>query len=285
MRCTAISYLPAESDKRFGTLEFVACLAANRPAGELILFSDHPQPAAEAAGFKVIRLKGSVEWESLKRATVENPWTRQKQASRGAIPAMVFLTAWRIVEANGFDTFCFLEDDCRVRNGKEAWDTVIFNEFAASKQPLIVGGTVVAYNPYNAGLAAAQLFEKFVERTKKVRKMPIPVYGTRPSGEQTSPVVMCNGAGAVYSVEGLHLLYPERKQGVLDPVLAASMYAYDWEIGVRGWMTFGADWYNRIGVLPSIYSSYGNVLSNQATRAQWLEEGKFVLTHQNKRLK
>lgn len=300
MRAAAISYLPSEADKRFGTLEFVENLAANRPAGDLILFSDHPQPTAERHGFKVIRLKGTVELESLKKATVVNPWTRHLELSRGAIPALVFLTAWRIAEAGWFTHFIMLEDDCRMKNRpiptalqthhepltpQHYWDTAIFSEFTASKQPLICAGSIVAYDPYNAGLEAALKFEKLVERTKKARKMPIPVYGTRPSSEHNSPVVFCNGAGACYSIEGLHLLFPERKQGGLDSVIAGSVYAYDWEIGVRGWLQFGVDWYNRIGVLPSIYSSYGNVMSSQAQRLQWLEEGKFQLIHQSKRNK
>lgn len=282
MRVCSIAYLPSETDARFNTVEFVENLAANPPVGELLLFSDHPQPTAERAGLKVIRLQKNFDTiPTLQNARIQRPGTADMVENKAAINNLIFLTAIRICMREGFSHALYLEQDCRVKNHAEPWDKRLFKEFFEHPRHLLMAGSVVCYNPYNHTLESALRFERFVEESKAAgRRNPIPVYGWMSAASGQGALAFVNGAGGIYSVEGLKLLFPELAENN-DIGLAASIWAYDFAIGLRLWDQFQADVYNLIAYLPSLYSGYGNVLNSEADRLQMLEDWAAV-THQHK---
>lgn len=264
----------------------------------MILFSDHEQPGRP----DVLRLKKTVELPALKTAMIVRHGRTEAAPHRAAINNMIFLTALRIAERQGYTHFLYLEEDCRVKNlagsgaqGDPAtgvispiesarhlhWDERIFNEFFEQPRHLLTAGSVVAYNPYNHIEATARRFERYLTETaEQGRKMVIPIYGWMSAASGEGSTIFVNGAGGVYSVAGLNLLFPERKE-IKDPELAARIEAWDFEIGLRLWKQFGPDVYEVVGYLPSVYSGYGNVLTSEADRLRLLSEG-FALTHQIK---
>lgn len=282
MRTVSILYLPAEDDRRFGTIQIVRNLAENPPAGDFIIFSDHPQPMAEAAGFKITRLKDTVEQPSLKKATIVR--NGRVVHNYAAVNHMCFLTALRIAESQGYSHYLYLEEDVRVKNRVDgAWDEILFREFFEWPRPLISAGTVMCYDVSNHDRASLERFERFAEETKAYgRKLPLAIYGSKGAQDSSGSCIFCNGAAAIYSVAGTKALMPERETES-DMKIAAKTLAWDFCFyGIRGWKMFGPDWYELIGVLPSVCSHYGNIQSTLAERMQWLEEGKFVAIHQCK---
>jgi hypothetical protein len=285
MRTVSISYLPGPNDHRFDSPGFVQNLIENPPAGDLILFSDHPQPVAERAGFKVIVLEKTVELPALKNATIVRPQTGQRVPNPGAINHLIWLTALRIAEKAGYSHALYLEEDVRVKNHPHGrWDEVIFREFFAIPRPLIMGGSIRVFNPYNGGMAAARRFERFFEDTKKAgRKMPLPVFTWKISTDVTGSAPFSNGAGSVLSIAGINLLYPERAENN-DIGLAQKMFTTDLDTGVRLWNKFGVESYDLIGELNSVFSTYGNGLTTREERLAMLDQG-LSLCHQVKREK
>lgn len=283
MRCASIVYLPSPTDSRFHTQAFLKNLRANPPAGDLILFSDHVQPDAP----ECIRLKGTVELESLKNAKIQRPGTGEITTNKAAINNLVFLTALRIVERQGYTHYCYLEEDVRVRNHDEAWDTRVFKEFFEQSRHLIAAGSIVIYNPANHDRVTLERFERFVTETKAAgRKMPLPVYGWLSAQSGQGVCAFTNGAGSIFSVAGLKMLFPERitpenEGGKSDPDIAAGNWAWDLTIGSRLFNKFKGDIYELLGYLPSVYSTYGDVLSSQEERLALLDQG-FAITHQIK---
>lgn len=282
MQVCSIAYLPSETDSRFNTLAFIQNLMENRPAGELLLFSDHPQPSAEKLGFSVIRKQTVVDTiGTLQNARIQRPGTGEMVENRAAINNLIFFTAIRELRNRDFTHFCYLESDCRVKNHGEAWDTRLFNEFFNNPKHLLMAGSVVAFNPYNHNLETALRFERFLEETKAYgRKNVIPVYGWLSAASGQGCNIFLNGAGAVYSVAGLRLLFPELDENN-DIGLAASTWAYDFAIGQRLWDKFQGDVYQVLGYLPSLFSSYGNVLSDEESRLRMLNDG-MAMVHQIK---
>jgi hypothetical protein len=60
------------------------------------------------------------------------------------------------------------------------------------------------------------------------------------------------------------------------------MEPWDKEIGLRMWKAHGLEVFDRIGVLKSSYSSYGNAVTTEAHRKELLTSGKIVAVHQIK---
>lgn len=291
MRCVSIVYLPSETDARFNTVDFVENLAANRPAGDLLLFSDHPQPTAEKAGFSVVRLQKNFDTiPTLQNARIQKPGSGEMVENRAALNNLIFLTALRLVERQGYSHFCYLESDCRVKNHPVKtdyfvlpgnWDTRLFSEFFNHPRHLLMAGSVMCYNVANQDRDALERYEHFlIESKAQGRRLPIPPYGFKSAPDDSGACIFTNGGGAVFSVEGLKLLFPELQENN-DIGVAAGIWAWDMTAGARLWKMFGKDSWLLIGYLPSVVSQYGDVLSTEKERLRWLDEWAAV-THQHK---
>lgn len=282
MRTCAIAYLPSQNDPRFPTAAFLQNLRENPPAGEILLFSDHPQPNTP---YPVISMVQPFDRPELKQARIVKPGTNETVENRAATNNLVFLAAVRIVEKQGFTHFLYLEADLRVKNHASGkWDERLFKEFFSYPRHLLLAGSIVSYNPYNYTLKAALRFEQFLEESKQLgRKNPIPSYGWLSAADGKGFNTFANGAGGIYSVAGINLLLPERLNEP-DTKVAKSIWAWDFHLGLRLFEKFKTDVYDIIAYLPSLYSGFGNVLNSEADRLRMLEDG-MAAVHQIKSAK
>lgn len=254
-----IGYLPP-ADK-FPTDEFKANLKEFPTEHKLILFSDGDHPDLD-----VIKI-GNPEPQG--PAGRHHKWFTNNR---------VFFTAARIALKNGYTHFLYLEADCRV--GRAGWDDVVWKEFLEHPYPIVFGGTMVAYNPCNSdqktairyGEAATQFFQRM--------GLPMGTYGYKGAADNTGSSFYVNGALGIYDVSELGRLFD-----LNNTTKEALEFAYDSLGGTRMWEKYGADALFLIGNLPSMFSSYGDVMSTPEQRMEWLKSGRFVAVHQVKGLK
>lgn len=288
MRTVTIAYLPSATDPRFDTIGFVKNLHENPPAGDLLLFSDHDQPEATRLGFNVIKLKKSPDSKEIKNAMIQPPWGGIPIQHPSAVNNAIFMTAWGFSEMLGYSHFLYLEEDCRVKNhaNRLPWDAEVLKEFFDYPRHLFIGGSVMAFDVANFNRPTLERWERFLVETKaNGRRLPIPPYGQKGAQIGDGCNIFVNGAGGVYSCAGLNILFPERKAGVMDADLAIKIWAWDYIIGIRLFSNFKGDCWELVGYLNSVCSQYGNILSTPEERLQWLEEGRFCISHQHKRTK
>lgn len=235
-------------------LENVAKFPAVHP---LLLFSDHDWPG-------VIKVLASPE---IVKGMSPNKWL---------VNNFIFFTAMRVAMRHNATHVLYLEADSRV--GPD-WDTKIFTEFFELPMPPVCAGSMVCYNPTNAGLAAQQRWAEVVNASMKRRNFPIPTYGFKGAADDSGSCVYVNGSLGVYDMAWMRRLF-----GTMEytPQLARDCTAWDMEIGVRIWPIFGIKSYDMVAHLHSIYSSFGNVLTTESERMAMLRKGDVVAVHQVK---
>lgn len=271
-----VGYLPSPSDARFNTRSFLANIKANPPTGDVLFYSDHPQPDWP----NVIPLRKNIDTlDQLKHATITRPGASEPSPNRAAFNNAIFLTGLRIAESKGITHMLYVETDVRVRGA--GWDQKIFGEFFNSPRHLIAAGSIMAFNVANESIEALKRFYRFVDETAaRGRRMPIPPFGWLSAASNKGSVVFTNGAGSVYSIQGLRLLFPPDEEKT-DIALAARIPAWDFETGHRLWRKFGVGSYELLDNLPSVFSAYGDVLSTPESRLAMLNDG-YSLVHQIK---
>lgn len=260
MKVCSITYLPPPT---FGNSpSFLENLIRYPTLSPLVCFSDHDY------GLDVIRLKAS-------------PEAAKDGANPFAVNNACFFTALRIADRQGYDYFCYLESDCRV--GKPRWDAALFDEFFDDPRPLICGGSMVVYNPANSGPVGWQKWCELCNRHNGDEKnRAIPTYGWKGAADASGSCVFVNGALGVYSVAWLKQLFPEVLKDGQTLIEAQRSKPWDLQIGLNIWEKFGVESYEVVGHMTSIFSSYGDVLTTEAQRVQWLREGRYVAVHQVK---
>lgn len=230
----------------------------------LILFSDHNW---DWPG--LIKLKGSPE--TVKKLSRE-PW---------AVNNMVFFTAMRVAVGNGVTHALYVESDSRV--GCPGWDDIMFSEYFGLCKPAICGGSMVVYNPCNAGALAAQRWGEICgpQGTRNrpiITYLPVPTYGHKSAADGSGSCVFVNGSLGIYDMAWITKLFNLAQS---DQVAVQSQ-PWDMEIGHRIWAMFGPDSYFLVHHLHSVYSSFGNVLTTEIERLEMVRSGKVVATHQVK---
>lgn len=284
LRFGICAYLPPP---RFNTLAFLENLKRNPPAHELVTFSDDPS-------FKpTVLMKRSIEIPSLK----------EKQHG---IANLAFYLAFGIAWKRGFTHFLYAEADIRVRSVPiqtssttsvaMPWDEQIlcqFNEAQSERAvPLIVGGHMMLHNPFKPDPETAQRANELLAKWNpkltsgdvKERNREVPVYGARKRKAEEGSGVGCNGAGAIYSVEGLRTLFPEIKEpgDTATMVGLAGGWPFDFETARRNWRMHKAGAFDRVAHLSCVFSIFGDTLSTEQERMDMLRSGQRVLIHQCK---
>lgn len=232
---------------------------------ELIVYSDHNYSAEWMGCYK---LNGNVE-------------IAKTTANRMAVQNLIFFTGIRIAASRGFTHVLILEHDCRV--GVDGWDDVIWQEFISKNRGGLMGGSMFVMNPCSFNRKAAEKFEEFSAKDRKKRLVPISVYGSNNASERRDSCVFPNGAFAIYRMDWLLKTFPEITGSPQQYIsLAQTVRTWDQEIGMRLWSQFNEDSYDKVVSLESIYSGYGDVLSSEEERKQWLQKGRVAGIHQIK---
>lgn len=264
MRLAILGYIPPPSLAAANPQVFLDHIRAWRTVHPVILFSDHPWP-------DVLRLKGSPE-------VVNERKNANGDHNQWGVNNMLFYTAVRIAQVQKITHFIYLESDCRV--GRHEWDGVIFDEYFSQPKALAAAGSLVCYNPCNAGPVAHRRWGELVSRNV-ARNYPIPTYGFRGAADGSGSSVFPNGALGVYDVQFMLELFPEIDAN--DTVtLAAQTFAWDFAVGDRLWKKLAHEAYDAVAHLWCVFSSFGEVLTTEADRLKMLRDGKVVGIHQVK---
>lgn len=263
-----IGYVPP---KGYGTGEFfLRHIERFVPKNELVLFSD-----TQTDKLISINLKASVE--DVKGV---NAMSGQYEGRPNpfAVNNRCFFTALRIAIKKEFSHILLVEDDVRVSCA--GWDEPIFEAFFSNPKPILMSGSIVVYNPSNSGMAGLKRWTELIKSNTR-KNLPIPTYGFKGQADGTGSAVFPNGAGAVFSVDALKMLFPEIEQPGISYDLALNGPAWDFFVGLRLWEKFGPDAYDLVGMNECIFSSFGNVITTEAERLKMLHEG-LMLVHQCK---
>lgn len=260
MKVCTIAFVP--KPPQFHAQAFLANLAKYPPKNDLILFSD-----AEWEGFPNVIKVPSPESFGLNNS-------EKKFATANAL----FLTAVRIVAGQNYDAFIYGEADMRVRG--EAWDQVIFDEWYDKPQALFAG-SVVTFNACNAGPLAQARWSKFVTNVHMKKLPPTGSFGFRGMSDVGGTAVFPMGAGAVYTMKGIRMLFTDDELAHTIPT-ALKIAAFDLEIGARLWTKFGIETYEKVAHLKCMFSGYRDNLLTLDQRIAGLESGRFKLVHQIK---
>lgn len=276
---------------------FVENIRQFRTAYPLILFSD-------GNWADTIRIPNP-ELAVNKEAKLKNG-----QTNTFALNNLIFFTALRIAHHRGFTHMIYLEADCRV--GCHDWDAVLFDSHFKSPEPVVCSGSVVIFNPCNAGREAMNRWMDFITKTNTRRNYPCPTYGFGGQSLNVGSAVFVNGALGVYDLRWINSFFPEALQGPSTPILSEAVpvsdsdswsqrlgrggvtqgqgsvqaaeqtFAWDFAIGFELWKRFGVHAYDNVGHNPKVFSSFGDVISSEAERMEMLRNGEVVATHQIK---
>lgn len=187
----------------------------------------------------------------------------------------IFITALQMCRNAGLSHVIYLENDCRV--GRSGWDEVMFDEYFSIGRPLTCAGSLAFYNPANAGPKALRRWQNIVALNTR-KNFPCPTYGWVAAAKQHPSCVFPNGALAIYDMSWMQRMFT-LENAVNEGV---NMTAFDMAVGERLWNMFEEDAYEVIGSLRSIFSGYGEIVTTEAERMEWLRSGKIVAVHQVK---
>jgi len=205
---------------------------------------------------------------------IGNPEAAKSPKNRWAVNNALWLTALKIVDQGKYSHVIFMEADSRV--GCDNWDEVMWKEYVKLNPRPPIAGSAVIFNAFGAGLAAAKKYEQFFTKNKR-KLIPIPSYGATGSAEKSEPRVFVNGSVAIYDMGLMRELFVFDKSQIQQ---ALNITAFDFVIGQRLWDAYGMNSYDKIHNLACSYSSYGNILTTEDMRKQWLINGDFVAIHQ-----
>ena len=313
MKLSVLCYLPPPevNGTVFHTEVFLRNLEQNPPAMPLMLYSDHPWQIPSSLKSDLLQLKMSPDKIIPKNHNFTLP---NGTRNTFALNNLLFFTGLKLAKESGVNYMLYLEADCRVKG--KGWDLKLWDEFFAHPVPAICGGTPVCYNPANSGPEGLARWLDFANKNtrrnfpgKTILPVPPGVYGFKGSSDDSGSCVFPNGAGGIYSIGWLSEIYHEavaypqvvamsarpqtevrsdwssRLAAAAPPpavAVAGSTYAWDFDCGMQIWQRFGVQSYDVIANLPSLYSSYGDVITTEAERLEMLRTGACTCVHQVK---
>lgn len=280
MRVATVGYIPPPHFK--GAKSFLENYSRNKPASEVILYSDHNE-----YGFRGILNPENIAGRH------DNKW---------AMNNAIFCMGLRFALQAGVTHMLYVESDCRF--GCPGWDAIIFEEYFNLKFPPVAAGSLVAHSCVNGGGAFYERFYDFIGRNRRSGEFAIPIYGipnavpnqfpaqspniTPPGSpdKRFKPAVYPNGALGVYDTLWLAEIFGLKPDGTFKDghsmMTVTSMLAWDHEIGMALYDRFGVQMFDVIAHMNSMFSSYGDRLTTEAERLQLLRDKKATAVHQVK---
>lgn len=285
MKLAVVGYAPPPKFK--GATSFMENLRQNKTANELILFSDYPYPE-----------------RTIPVLNPENVTGRDRNP-QWAVNNTIFVSALRIALMSGVSHMLYIESDCRF--GCHGWDSLIFEEYFSLPFPPIAAGSLVSHACVNGGPAFYQRFHDMIAANRENKKeWLIPIYGVPVTKDKKSnwppmsahiidpghkddrfkPAVYPNGALGIYDVRwiaGLFGLLPDGTFQTTHSLIDISLSpAWDHLIGLRLYDKFGSDVFDVVAHMNGMFSSYGETMSTEAQRLEYLRTKRCVAVHQIK---
>ena len=235
------------------------------PLHPLVIYSDHDY---------------SKEWPGCIKIAA-SPEIARVDTNKMSCNNLVFFVGMRIAASRGFTHIMLLEPDCRVN--AEHWDDIVWQEFQFKNPNAIAGGSMVVFNPCSYNRQSSEQYEKFLMDSKPSRIVPISITGSGNLAEKRDSCVFPNGAFAIYRMDWLLKTYPQITGKPQEYIaLAKTERTWDYSIGIRLWNEFHESVYDKVVSLGKVYSGYGQIMSTEDERKQWLIDGKVVGVHQIK---
>lgn len=262
IKFASIVYLPPK--RLYPTDSFMQNMRNFPTKHPLIMFTDEYESTGPE---KIIKLSGKVE-------------IAKDAKNKMAVNNLIFYTAMRIAASHGLTHVLLLENDCRV--GAKHWDDTILQEFLSKNCDAVTGGSMVVFNPSCYNREAAQAFERFLTKTLPTRICPLSITGSSNLAEKRDTALFPNGAFAIYKLDWLLKAYPEIIGQGTTVQLAKSTRTWDYAVADKLWSQFKEGAYDKVVHIDSIYSGYGNIMTTEDERKQWLIDGRIVGVHQIK---
>lgn len=257
MKIATIAYVPPP---QFGCATvFHDNLRKFRTRYPLLVYSDHDWPDT----IKIRNPEGV------------NQMMTNRTMNRWAVNNAIFLTGMRIAKSQGYTHVIYVESDCRV--GCDNWDEQVFAEYFSLGKACIGAGTLACYNPCNYSRKAAMRWTELVAGNTK-RNIPVATYGWKGASDPGNTLIFPNGALSVLDVDWMARLFDLNR----TIVSATEATAWDMALGQRVWKLFEEESFDVMGMLRSVFSSYGDILTTEAERLEWLRAGQYVAVHQVK---
>lgn len=269
----SLLYLPPANFSGANASTVLANLKKYPPKHRMLIYSDDEswKPEIEQEGWVFHKLSQSPE--------VARKWVKPGPNMSWAVNNLIWLTGLNLAARHGFDHILYLESDCRV--GRVGFDDIIFDEHFSIGKPLVCSGSLVVWNPMSGGPVGQRRWAELVSQNVK-RNVYIPTYGFKPSTDNTGSSVFPNGAGGVYSMVWMKILFNEALGvGEISGKTLSGMFAWDFWLGEKIWQAFGTDAYDVVAHLNCMFSGYADVLTSESERLAMLKNGK-VLVHQVK---
>lgn len=265
-----VGYVPPSSisPKVCNPSAFIENIRKFRTRHELILFSDG-------------NWADCVKIPDPELAVDRNAKLKNGQTNTFALNNLLFLTALRIAAHRGITHLLYVEADCRV--GCHEWDGILFDAHFRHPEPVICSGTVVIFNPCNAGRESQNRWMDYITKTNTRRNYPIATYGYGGQSLATGSAIFTNGALGVYDLRWLSKFFADAlgPQGK-SRALAEASFAWDFAIGFAIWKEFGIHSYDVVAHVPQVFSSFGDVLTTEEERMTMLRNGDCCAVHQVK---
>lgn len=289
LKLGSIGYVPPPEHPKLGKCaqSFVMNMEKFKPTYEVMLYSDYAP----------YQFRSIVNPEGIE-ARKTNP--------RWAVNNAIFISGIRMAIMAGFTHVIYLEADCRV--GTPGWDAVIFDEYFRLPFPAVAAGSLVSHACVNGGQVFFRRFSDMIARNRRDKSQHlIPIYGVPcppekqgqfPEGASANiippgdprvsfkPAVYPNGALGVYDLAWMAELFGIQKDGkfkagysTMDVALGV---AWDHVIGMRLYDRFGADLFDVVAHMDSVYSGFGDRLDTEPERLRLLTDKRAVAVHQVK---
>lgn len=256
MKLGTVVYIPPK-----GVLNsdaFFANISGIKPEYPLYLFSDDPR-------WNPSQL---IKWPEF--PSKKPPWT---------INNFLFFKALEIARAADLDYYLFMESDSRVAG--DQFDLWIFNDFF-SRYPkgIACAGTPVAWDIAAGGREFAKRVVSEAWRYQNATGIPMSFYSGKNPMDCSGGAYYPNGSLAVYETKAMNLVFGGFDVDILN--FSRRLTAFDLALGRSLWHYHHEKAVDHVGWLSSCYSAYGNCVTTEAERLQFLADKKFAAVHQIK---
>ncbi len=256
MNLGTITYVPPKGV--LNSDSFYANITKFKAKYPLYLFSDDPR-------WTPSQLVKWPDWGGKKPAWAINNW--------------LFAKSLQIAKAANLDYWIFCESDSRV--GCDNFDEIIFEDFF-SRYPngIATAGSPVCWDVAAGGREFAKRVIEEAWNYQKATGMPMPFYSGKAPMDCSGAAYYANGSLAIYQTEAMLKIFSGFDVDIVH--FSKHMTAFDLQLGRSIWNYHRANAIEHVGWLSTCYSAYGNCVTTEKERLQFLADGKFVAVHQVK---
>ncbi len=191
----------------------------------------------------------------------------------------IFFKALEIARAAKLDYFLFMESDSRVFG--DDFDYLIFEDFFARyPEGIACAGTPVCWDVSAGGREFGKRVISEAWMYQNATGIPMSFYSGKNPMDCTGAAYYPNGSLAVYETAAMLKIFGGFDIDIIN--FSKRLTAFDLALGRAIWNFHRENSADHVGWLSACYSAYGNCVTTEAERLQFLADKKFAATHQIK---